>query len=123
MCARGEPRDKIRTTNQTTGGVLRMTRSTALLIGTFLMLFGAGGMRGSFGVFVYPWEQGLGSDRAPIGLVAALGLLVFGMIQPVAGGAIDRRGPGWVVPLAVSVAAAGCLLSSFVSTAWLLAVT
>jgi MFS family permease len=99
-----------------------VNRSIALLIGTFILLFGAGGMRGSFGVFVYPWEQSLNSDRAQIGLIAALGLLVFGMIQPVVGGAIDRNGPGRVIPLAVIVAALGCFLSSMVDSAWLLAI-
>src|SRR4029079_4089027 len=89
----------------------------------FIMLFGAGGMRGSFGVFVYPWEQSLDSNRAQIGLVAALGLLVFGLIQPVVGGAIDRNGPGRIAPLAVLVAALGCFLSSMVDTAWLLAIS
>jgi MFS family permease len=100
-----------------------MNRSIALLVGTFVMLFGAGGMRGSFGVFVYPWEQALNSNRAQIGLVAALGLLVFGLIQPVVGGAIDRNGPGRIVPLAVVVAALGCFLSSTVENAWLLGVS
>jgi MFS family permease len=102
---------------------MAMNRSIALLIGTFIMLFGAGGMRGSFGVFVYPWEQSLDSNRGQIGLIAALGLLVFGLIQPIVGGAIDRVGPGRIAPLAVIVAALGCFLSSMVDTAWLLAIT
>jgi MFS family permease len=100
-----------------------VNRSIALLIGTFIMLFGAGGMRGSFGVFVYPWEQTLSSNRAQIGLIAALGLLVFGLIQPVVGGAIDRSGPGRIIPIAVLVAALGCFLSSIVDSAWLLAIS
>lgn len=96
--------------------------SLGLLAGTFVVLFGAGGFRQSYGIFIYPWEQSLGADRGQVALVAAVFLLMFGVVQPLAGRMIDVHGPRWVVPGAILLAAAGCLAGSRVTALWQLAI-
>ena len=92
-----------------------------LLGGTFLLLLGAGGVRQSFGVFVHPLEMAFGGDRAQVAIVAALSLLVFGIVQPLSGWLIDRQGPGRVVPAAVAIAALGSLAAAQAQGLWLVA--
>lgn len=96
----------------------RDLRPLLLLVGVFVLLLGAGGVRASFGVFIHPIEVAFGVDRARVAFVAAIALLVFGFTQPVAGWAIDRYGPGRVVPAAVVLAGVGVLLAGGAEQLW-----
>jgi MFS family permease len=89
-----------------------------LLLGIFIVLLGAGGVRASFGVFVHPLEVAFGVDRAQVAFIAALALLVFGALQPMAGWAIDRFGPGRIVPAGIAIAGLGALVSADAGALW-----
>ena len=88
----------------------------ALVAGAFLVVFGLGGFRTIFGVWVRPLESEFGVDRAAFGLVAALVLLVFGLGQPILGRQVDLRGPRVIVPLSVLLSAVGVVLASQMPT-------
>lgn len=90
----------------------------ALLIGAFITLFGVGGLRQVFGVFLKPVEADLASDRAQIALVAGIALMVLGLGQPLAGRLVDRHGPGLVIPVAVLLAGAGAALAALSAQLW-----
>jgi MFS family permease len=84
----------------------------ALVAGAFLVVFGLGGLRLIFGVWVRPLEAEFEADRAAISLVAALGLLVFGLGQPLLGRQVDVRGPRLIVPGSILLTALGVIAAS-----------
>jgi hypothetical protein len=59
----------------------------------FLGLGVASGTQGSFGLLVKPWETEFGWDRGAISLTAAIGFVVYGLTQALAGRWADRIGP------------------------------
>ena len=84
----------------------------ALVAGAFLVVFGLGGLRQIFGVWIRPLEAEFGVDRAAISLIAALSLLVFGLGQPLLGRQVDVRGPRLIVPGAVLLTSVGVMVAS-----------
>lgn len=83
-----------------------------LVVGAFLVVFGLGGLRLIFGVWMRPLEAGFGVDRSAISLVASLILLVFGLGQPLLGRQVDVRGPGLIVPGSVLVTGVAVVVAS-----------
>jgi MFS family permease len=83
-----------------------------LILGAFLVVFGLGGLRLIFGVWMRPLEAEFGVDRSSISLVAAISLLVFGLGQPLLGRQVDVRGPGLIVPVSVLLTAVGVIAAS-----------
>ena len=88
----------------------------ALIAGAFLVVFGLGGLRMVFGVWVRPLEAEFQVDRAAISLVASLSLLVFGLGQPLLGRQVDVRGPRLIVSASVLVSALGVIVASQMSS-------
>ena len=43
------------------------------------------GARGSFGLFIKPWEEAFGADRATVSLVSAIGFVALGALATVRG--------------------------------------
>src|SRR5687767_14094991 len=84
----------------------------ALDAGAFLVVFGLGGLRLIFGVWMRPLEADYEVDRAAISLVAALSLLVLGLGQPLLGRLVDVRGPRLIVPVSVLLTAVGVIMAS-----------
>ena len=84
----------------------------ALVAGAFLVVFGLGGLRLIFGVWMRPLEADFQVDRSAISLVAALSLLVFGLGQPLLGRQVDVRGPRLIVPGSVLLTAVGVIAAS-----------
>ncbi len=84
----------------------------ALVAGAFLVVFGLGGLRLIFGVWMRPLEADFQVDRAAISLVAALSLLVLGLGQPLLGRLVDVRGPRSIVPVSVLLTAVGVIMAS-----------
>ena len=84
----------------------------ALVAGGFLVVFGLGGLRLIFGVWMRPLEADFAVDRAAISLVAAISLLVFGLGQPLLGRQVDVRGPRVIVPGSVLLTAVGVIVAS-----------
>ncbi len=89
-----------------------------LVGGALLVVFGVGGLRQIFGVWVRPLEAEFGVDRATVAGVAALGFLTFGLCQPIAGRLADLHGPRLIVPGAVLLAGLGAVISAFAGTFW-----
>jgi MFS family permease len=75
-------------------------------------VFGLGGLRLIFGVWVRPLEADFEVDRSAISLVAAISLLVLGLGQPLLGRQLDLRGPSLIVPGSVLLAAVGVIVAS-----------
>ena len=84
----------------------------ALVAGAFLVVFGLGGLRLIFGVWMRPLEADFEVDRSAISLVAALSLLVLGLGQPLLGRQVDVRGPRLIVPVSVLLTAVGVIMAS-----------
>ena len=83
-----------------------------LVAGAFLVVFGLGGLRLIFGIWMHPLEADFGVDRAAISFVAALSLLVFGLGQPLLGRQVDVRGPRLIVPGSVLLSSLGVIIAS-----------
>src|SRR6476661_10939258 len=83
-----------------------------LVLGAFLVMFGLGGLRLIFGVWVRPLEADFTVDRSQISLVAAISLLVFGLGQPLLGRQVDVRGPRLILPVSVLLTAVGVIAAS-----------
>ncbi|MCC6176321.1 MAG: MFS transporter [Chloroflexi bacterium] len=90
---------------------MRMS-SLALVGGAFLVVFGVGGLRLIFGVWMRPLEVEFGVDRATMGLLGALAYLVFGLFQPLFGRVVDLHGPRLVVPGAVLLSGIGAIAAA-----------
>ncbi len=86
--------------------------------GALLVVFGVGGLRQVFGIWVRPLEAEFAADRAAVALVAALSLLAFGLGQPLAGRLVDVHGPRLIVPGAVLFAGLGAIGASQAGTLW-----
>lgn len=74
------------------------------------------GARQSFGLFVSPLNTATGLGVASISLALAVGQFTWGAIQPLAGIAADRYGPGPVLVAGVLLLAAGCALTPFMDS-------
>jgi MFS family permease len=83
-----------------------------LVAGAFLVVFGLGGLRLIFGVWMRPLEADFAVDRSAISLVASLSLLVFGLGQPLLGRQVDARGPRLIVPGSVLLTALAVIVAS-----------
>src|SRR5205814_561854 len=60
---------------------------------TFLTLLVAAGVRTAPGVFIKPFEDEFGWNRAGISLAVAVSLLAYGLGGPLGGSLVDRFGP------------------------------
>jgi MFS family permease len=81
------------------------------------------GARQSLGLFIAPLKGSTGLDIATISLALAIGQLMWGVIQPVAGAVADRYGPARILIAGLVVLAIGLALTPFVSTGFGLIVT
>src|SRR5690242_5591527 len=84
----------------------------ALVVGAFLVVFGVGGVRLIFGVWVHPLEAEFRVDRTALSLVGAISLLLFGLGQPILGRLVDVRGPRLILPGSVLLAGLGTALAA-----------
>ena len=74
------------------------------------------GVRQSMGLFVQPIALDTGLGIAAISLALAVGQFSWGLVQPVAGIAADRWGPGPVLVFGVLLLAAGSALAPFLAS-------
>src|SRR4051812_44538537 len=73
-------------------------------------------MQFTFGVFLLPVAQALGTDRGTISLALLLGLFFTGLMTPVAGHLVDRYGVRKVAIPSIIVFAAGIAATGFFPT-------
>ena len=74
------------------------------------------GVRSTFGLFLTPMTQALGTNRAGFALAIAIQNLVWGAGQPIAGALADRFGPARVLTVGGAAYAAGVLLMARASS-------
>ncbi|HEY0894314.1 MAG TPA: MFS transporter, partial [Cellvibrio sp.] len=74
------------------------------------------GARQSLGLFMYPLNIHTGLGIATISFAMAVGQLVWGAVQPVFGAVADRWGPGRVIVFGAFLLAAGCVLTTQVTS-------
>ena len=92
-----------------------MRRHTSTLIVLVLVAILILGTRGSFGLFVLPWEEQLSVSRTAVSSILALGFLTYGLAQPTAGKLLQFMAPRWVISAGLVLVAAG-LYGAAVST-------
>src|SRR5678815_2677035 len=74
------------------------------------------GARQSLGLFVSPLNTATGLGIVTISFAMAVGQFVWGVVQPLAGAAADRYGPGRVLAGGLVVLAIGSALTPFMTT-------
>ncbi|MFN8523976.1 MAG: MFS transporter [Chloroflexota bacterium] len=92
--------------------------AVGMVVGAFAIVLFVGGIRLAFGVWIHPLEEDFHVDRAALSLVAALGYLTFGLIQPFLGRIVDVYGSRLVLPGAVLLSGIGLCASSLTSSYW-----
>ena len=81
------------------------------------MLMVTMGSRQSLGLLIAPIDVSTGLGVAAISLALAVSQFVWGAVQPIAGAAADRYGPGRVLCVGLLLLAAGTALTPFASSA------
>lgn len=85
------------------------------------MVFTSAGIRHAVGPFLKPIVADLGVDRAAFSLVVALGLLLYGVFQPLTGHLVDRLGARAVTAGGTVLLAIALVLTAASRTLWHLA--
>ena len=93
-------------------GLWAITLSAA---GILLVTMGA---RQSLGLFVSPLNTSTGLGIASISLAMAVGQFTWGAVQPFAGAAADRFGPGRVLVAGLLLLALGSAITPFMGSTW-----
>jgi MFS family permease len=78
------------------------------------------GARQTLGLFVAPLNQSTGLGIVAISFALAIGQFVWGAVQPVFGAVADRYGPRRVLVAGALMLAGGAILTTFVSSEWML---
>lgn len=78
------------------------------------------GVRQSLGLFVSPLNSSTGLGIVAISFAMAVGQFVWGASQPLFGAVADRWGSTRVIALGALLLAAGCALTPFVHSEWML---
>ena len=98
-------------------------RAWAVTLAAAAILMVTMGARQSLGLFIAPLKRSSGLDIATISLALAIGQLMWGVIQPVAGAVADRYGPARILIAGLVVLAVGLALTPFMNTGFGLIVT
>lgn len=82
---------------------------------SFIAMFAAMGIRGSFGTYVTGWEQTFSVNRVWVSAVSFTSLVVYGISIVVAGKLADIIGPRKILSISMALISF-CLLCSFLAT-------
>ncbi|HQY25780.1 MAG TPA: MFS transporter [Thermoflexales bacterium] len=85
---------------------------------TILLLLVAAGVRSVPGIMLVPIMQDTGWDRSAVSLAISLGLIVFGLGSPFAGGLIGRFGPRRVAVAGIVLMALSSAISAAMREIW-----
>lgn len=88
---------------------------TLVAAATMMITMGA---RQSLGLFVSPLNTSTGLGIANISLAMAVAQFAWGAVQPFAGAAADRYGPGRVIATGVLLLALGSAITPFMHSTW-----
>ncbi len=89
----------------------------------FLVLFCAAGVRSTPGVLIVPLEQAFGWDRSTISSAIAFNLVLFGLMGPFAGAAMQRFGIRRTVLVALAIVSLAIAASTLMTRPWHLMLT
>lgn len=81
------------------------------------------GTRGSFGLFIAPWQELYGVGRGAVSLISATGFLTYGLGQPVAGRLLERFPPRLVIGVGLLLVATGLAGAAYSTDMWMAIVT
>ncbi len=76
------------------------------------------GARGSFGLFIEPWERAFHASRATVSLVSAVGFVALGLGQPIAGKLLQRWDARVVLVAGIGLCALGFAGAAFARNAF-----
>jgi sugar phosphate permease len=107
---------------RTSRAPLRLHRAWAVAAVTFLVLLASAAFRSSLGVLLVPIEEDLGWSRTETSIAVSLNLLVYGVAAPFAAALLERVGVRRTAVGALLLIAAGCLLTTVMSSPWQLSV-
>ncbi|WP_338703655.1 MFS transporter [Streptomyces sp. Q6] len=99
----------------------RPHRAWAVAAVTFVTIIGAAGFASLPGLLIEPLHDpvtGFGWSRGTIGLAVSVNLALYGLMAPFAAALMDRFGIRRVVAVALTVIAAGSLLTVWMTAAW-----
>ncbi|NNF62812.1 MAG: MFS transporter [Acidimicrobiia bacterium] len=94
----------------------RHTSTLVVLVVTAVLVMGT---RGSFGLFIGPWEELFDSGRASVSLISAIGFLVYGFGQPTAGRLLERWPTRYVIGLGLGLMALGLGGAAMSTAMWM----
>ncbi|MEE9203324.1 MAG: MFS transporter [Dehalococcoidia bacterium] len=89
---------------------------------TTLVALIASGVRMSYGVFLIPWSEAFDLSRAEAALPMSLSMVVWGVIQPVAGAWMDAYGPRRIILVSLVAMALGFVVASGAQNMWQLTI-
>ena len=89
----------------------------------FLVLMCVAGVRATPGVLIVPLEKAFGWDRSTISSAIAVNLVLFGLMGPFAGAAMQRFGIRRPVLTALTLLALALMLSTLIGRPWQLMLT
>ena len=110
------PQDKDLNKNQRPGN--RFFYGWAIVIVSFFTFLVTMGPRTAFGNLVQPWESEFGWNMEQISLAASLGLILYGLSQPITGWFVNRFGPRKVILWGLIAYGISSILTSLVSNLW-----
>lgn len=96
-----------------------MKRHTATLVVLVVTAVLVMGTRGSFGLFIGPWEELFDAGRASVSLISAVGFLVYGFGQPTAGRLLERWPTRYVIGLGLGLMALGLAGAAMSTAMWM----
>ncbi len=100
-----------------------MRRHTGTLIMLIVVAVLILGTRGSFGLFISPWEEQFGVGRGLVSLISATGFLTYGLAQPIAGRWLERWSPRLVIGAGLLLVATGLVAAAVSSTIWMVVIS
>jgi predicted MFS family arabinose efflux permease len=96
------------------------TTTLAVLVVAAVLVMGT---RGSFGLFIAPWEELFSVDRASASLISAVGFLTYGFAQPVAGKLLERLSPRLVIGSGLVLISLGLVGAGLSTEMWMAVVS
>jgi predicted MFS family arabinose efflux permease len=97
----------------------RLARPVAWSVGALAVAgVAAVGARGSFGLFIKPWEEAFGATRGSVAGISATSFVMYALSQAFAGRLLDRWGGRRVLLVGLSGIAVSYLGAAFATELW-----
>lgn len=100
-----------------------MRRHTSTLVVLVVVAVLVLGTRGSFGLYIAPWQELFGASRASVSLISASGFLTYGLAQPVAGKLLELFSPRLVIGAGLVIVSLGLAGAAMSTEMWMAVVS